>query len=170
MIHLGAPAAKDDLAARTIESGRSVMIFLMLDLGKANAPGTVAHTLHVLGDKDDAHDIVLAPLPVVSESPIVVAPPLRGTWIAGDSVNNLPDAAHRRAVIVADGHAWLAQRYAIDWVQIQTVDGTATTGGQERKLFLLQSADLQHRGRQSRRYVGRHARECAAFSRLCRAA
>jgi hypothetical protein len=127
MIHLGAPAAKDDLAARTIESGRSVMIFLMLDLGKANAPGTVAHTLHVLGDKDDAHDIVLAPLPVVSESPIVVAPPLRGTWIAGDSVNNLPDAAHRRAVIVADGHAWLAQRYAIDWVQIQTVDGAATT-------------------------------------------
>jgi hypothetical protein len=127
MIHLGAPAAKDDLAARTIESGRSVMIFFTLDLGKANAPGTVAHTLHVIGDKDDAHDIMLAPLPVVNEGPIVVAPPLRGTWIAGDSVNNLPDAAHRRAVIVADGHAWLAQRYAIDWVQIQTVDGTATT-------------------------------------------
>jgi hypothetical protein len=127
MIHLGAPATKDDLAVRTIESGRSVMTFLMLDFGKANVPDTVAHTLHVLGDKDDAHDIVLAPLPVVNESPIIVAPPLRGTWIAGDSVNNLPDAAHRRAVIVADGHAWLAQRYAIDWVQIQTVDSMATT-------------------------------------------
>ncbi len=58
----------------------------MLDLGKAAAPGAVAHTLHVLGDKDDAHDIVLAPLPVVNESAIVVAPPLRGQWIAGDSV------------------------------------------------------------------------------------
>jgi hypothetical protein len=127
MIHLGAPAAKDDLAARTIESGRSVMIFLMLDLGKTAAPNAVAHTLHVLDDKNDAHDITLAPLPVVDESPIVIAPPLRGQWIAGDSVNNLPDAAHRRAVIVADGHPWLAQRYAIDWVQIQTVDGAATT-------------------------------------------
>jgi len=127
MIHLGAPAAKDDLAARTIESGRSVMIFLMLDLGKAGAPSAIAHTLHVLGDKDDAHDIVLAPLPVVNESAIVVAPPLRGQWIAGDSVNNLPDAAHRRAVLVDSGHAWLAQRYAIDWVQIQTVGNEATT-------------------------------------------
>jgi hypothetical protein len=127
MIHLGAPAAKDDLAARTIESGRSVMIFLTLDLGKAGAPNAVAHTLNVLGDNNDAHDIVLAPLPVVNESPIVVAPPLRGTWIAGDSVNNLPDAAHRRAVIVDSGHAWLAQRHAIDWVQIQTAGGEATT-------------------------------------------
>jgi hypothetical protein len=127
MIHLGAPAAKDDLAARTIESGRSVMIFLMLDFGKAAAPSAVAHTVRVIGDKDDAHDIVLAPLPVVNESPIVVAPPLRGTWIAGDSVNNLPDAAHRRAVLVDSGHAWLAQRYAIDWVQIQTAGSEATT-------------------------------------------
>ena len=127
MIHLGAPAAKEDLAARTIESGRSVMIFLMLDLGKTAAPSAVAHILHVFDDKNDAHDVTLAPLPVVDESPIVVAPPLRGQWIAGDSVNNMPDAAHRRAVIVADGHAWLAQRYAIDWVQIQTVDGAATT-------------------------------------------
>ncbi len=127
MIHLGAPAAKDDVAARTIESGRSVMIFLMLDLGKTGAPNAVVHTLQVRGDKDDAHDIVLAPLPIAKESPIVVAPPLRGTWIAGDSVNNLPDAAHRRAVIVDSGHAWLAQRYAIDWVQIQMDNGAATT-------------------------------------------
>src|SRR5580692_3639933 len=83
MIHLGAPAAKEDLSARTIESGRSVMIFLMLDLGKTAAPNAVAHTLHVLDDKNDAHDMTLAPLPVVDESPIVVAPPLRGQWIAG---------------------------------------------------------------------------------------
>ncbi len=127
MIHLGAPAAKDDVAARTLESGRSVMIFLTLDLGKTGAPSAVAQTLHVIGDKNDEHDIVLAPLPIANESPIVVAPPLRGTWIAGNSVNNLPDAAHRRAVIVDSGHAWLAQRYAIDWVQIQTVDGAAAT-------------------------------------------
>ena len=38
-----------------------------------------------------------------------------------------PDAAHRRAVMVDDGHAWLAQRFAIDWVQYQTVEGKRTT-------------------------------------------
>jgi hypothetical protein len=57
----------------------------------------------------------------------VVAPPLRGEWIAGDSVNNLPDAAHRRAVLIENGHAWVSQRYAIDWVQSQIVDGVRST-------------------------------------------
>jgi hypothetical protein len=54
-------------------------------------------------------------------------PPLRGEWIAGDSASNRPDAAHRRAVLIDNGRAWLAQRYAIDWVQYQTVDGKRTT-------------------------------------------
>jgi hypothetical protein len=138
MIHLGAPAATDDLAGRTIESGRSVIVFLMLDLGKTGAKtgelGAIQNSLHVLDDKGEAHDIKLADLPVTNERPIVVAPPLRGQWIAGDSANNLPDAAHRRAVLIDNGHAWIAQRYAIDWVQIETVDGeTATFKGAEDK-------------------------------------
>jgi Peptidase family M23 len=57
----------------------------------------------------------------------IEAPPLRGSWIAGDSANNRPNAAHRRAILIEDGHAWLAQRFAIDWVQYQTVDGVSTT-------------------------------------------
>ena len=80
-----------------------------------------------MDDKSGAHSVALAPLAVSTEIPIVVSPPLRGDWIAGDSVNNRTDAAHRRAVLVDNGHAWLAQRYAIDWVQYQTVDGVRTT-------------------------------------------
>jgi hypothetical protein len=127
ILHLGAPAPNDELAGRTIQGGRSVIIFLTLDFGKSSAPSAVMHTLHVLAEQNEPHDIVLAPLPVTQDRPIVVAPPLRGQWIAGDSVNNLPDAAHRRAVLIDDGHAWLAQRFAIDWVQIQTVNSAATT-------------------------------------------
>ncbi len=75
----------------------------------------------------ETHQIEPAPLAVVAESPIVVAPPLKGTWIAGDSVSNGKDAAHRRAILVIDGKPWIAQRYAIDWVQVETVDGKVTT-------------------------------------------
>jgi Peptidase family M23 len=46
---------------------------------------------------------------------------------SGDSVNNSKDAAHRRAVLVDNGHALLAERYAIDWVQYRTADGVRTT-------------------------------------------
>lgn len=127
IIALGAwdkPVAPAD---RTLDAGRSIVIFLLLDLGTSKAPGVIEHTLHVVDDKSGAHTVVLAPLAVSSESPIVVSAPLRGDWIAGDSVNNRRDAAHRRAVLVDNGHAWLAQRYAIDWVQYQTVDGVRTT-------------------------------------------
>ena len=125
--HLGAPAPPEGPADRTIEAGRTVMIFFLLDMGDTTVPRAIEHSLHVLDDKGGAHDITLTPLPVANESPIVVAPPLRGEWIAGDLVNNRPDAAHRRAVLIDNGHAWLAQRYAIDWVQYQTVDGVRTT-------------------------------------------
>jgi murein DD-endopeptidase len=125
--HIGVPAPQDRSADRTIEAGRTMMIFFMLELGSATVPDAIEHSLHVLDDKGGAHDIAATALPVSKASPIVVAPPLRGEWIAGDSVNNRLDAAHRRAVLVDNGHAWLAQRYAIDWLQSQTIDGVRTT-------------------------------------------
>jgi hypothetical protein len=127
VIPLGAWGKPEDAADRTVDGGRSLIVFLLLDLGNSKAPSTIEHTLHVLDDKNEAHAVVLAPLVVSNESPIVVSPPLHGEWIAGDSVNNSKDAAHRRAVLVDNGHAWLAQRYAIDWVQYRTVDGVRTT-------------------------------------------
>ena len=101
------------------------------------------------------------------ESPIVVAPPLRGTWIAGDSVNNGKDAAHRRAILVIDGKPWIAQRYAIDWVQVETVDGKVTTWkGPEDKnasYFCYDQPIYQRRRRDGRRRERRHGGEHAPF-------
>src|ERR1700736_5337281 len=127
IIPLGAWGQPGGPADRTINGGRSFIVFLLLDLGRNKAPGTIEHSLRVVDDKGEAHAVALAPLAVSNESPMVVSPPLRGDWIAGDSVNDRPAAAHRRAVLVDDGRAWLAQRYAIDWVQYQTVDGVRTT-------------------------------------------
>ena len=127
IVHLGVPTAPDGSDNRIIGGGRSVIVFFMLDLGNSKVPSEIAHLLHVLDDHNEGHDLSPTPLPILDESPIVVSPPLRGEWIAGDSVNNRPDAAHRRAVLVENGHAWLAQRFAIDWVQYQAVDGVRTT-------------------------------------------
>jgi Peptidase family M23 len=127
MAHLGPwdPVAGPE--SRTIAAGRSLIVYFLLDLENEKAPPTIEHTLHVIADDGRTHDIALHAITVFSEKPIVVAPPLRGVWIAGDSVNNGSDAAHRRAILITDGMSWLAQRYAIDWVQIQKVDGAYTT-------------------------------------------
>jgi hypothetical protein len=127
MAHLGPwdPVAGPE--SRTIAAGRSLVVYFLLDLGPNKAPKAIEHTLHVTANDGGAHEIALKPLPVLDEKPIVVAPPLRGVWIAGDAVSNGPDAAHRKAILITDGRAWLAQRYAIDWVQIQKVDGAYST-------------------------------------------
>jgi hypothetical protein len=125
--HLGPWDPVTGPESRTIAAGRSLVVYFLLDLGTEKAPPEIAHTLHVIGDDSSTHEIVLKPLVVSDEKPIVVAPPLRGVWMAGDSVNNGADAAHRRTILITDGRPFLAQRYAIDWVQIQKIDGAYTT-------------------------------------------
>src|SRR5271165_2263871 len=127
MLRPGTTGKPENPADLGIASGRAVIVFLELNLGKDKAPPAIGHVLQVRDDKGEVHDVVIAPLAVTDEAPIVVAPPLRGEWIAGDSASNRPDAAHRRAVLIENGHAYVAQRFAIDWVQYQTVDGKRTT-------------------------------------------
>jgi hypothetical protein len=123
----GAPRNVGTPEDRTVEGGRTVVIFLELNLGKDKAPASIENTLRLRDDKGEVHDVNLAALKVSDELPLVIGAPLRGEWIAGDSASNRPDAAHRRALLFDSGQAWIAQRFAIDWVQYQNVDGKRTT-------------------------------------------
>ena len=96
MLRPGAAGKAKTPADLSIASGRAVIVFLELNLGKDKAPPAIMHVLRVRDDKGDVHDVAIAPLAVSTEAPIVVAPPLRGEWIAGDSASNRPDAAQSR--------------------------------------------------------------------------
>jgi hypothetical protein len=120
-----APSAQ----SRKLEGGRTIVVFFALDFKRASdIPTTLSHTLHMRSSDGVEHSLVAEPLVVQRRTPIVVAAPLRGAdWIAGDSMHNGPDAAHRRAILLNDGRAFIAQRYAIDWVRYRLVDGVGTT-------------------------------------------
>jgi Peptidase family M23 len=127
-----APAAQ----SRTIEGGRTVIVFFALDFRRASdIPAALDHTLHMRSPDGVEHALTVQPLVVQQRAPIVVAPPLRGAdWLAGDSMHNGLDAAHRRATLLNGGRAFIAQRYAIDWVRYRLVDGLGTTwSGPENK-------------------------------------
>jgi hypothetical protein len=56
-------------------------------------------------------------VPVLQQAPLVLSPPFRGgVWLAGNGPSNTSD--HRRSVIAIDGHAYISQRFAIDWVLV----------------------------------------------------
>ncbi len=111
------------------EPGRSAVIYFMLEFDhRDTVPRTLRHTLHFTAPDGSHHALEAQPLTVTQRAPTVVAAPLRGRdWLAGDSVHNSPDAAHRRTILLLGGQPWLAQRYAIDWVRYRVVNGTATT-------------------------------------------
>jgi Peptidase family M23 len=122
--------------SRRFKPGGSAVIYFMLDFDQPDdVPRSLRHTLHFTAPDGGHHALAAQQLSVTQQAPIVVAAPLRGKgWIAGDSVHNDPDAAHRRTILLNGGHPWLAQRYAIDWVRYRLVDGIATTwSGPENK-------------------------------------
>jgi len=67
-----------------------------------------------------------AEIKVRSEAPLLISPPLRGgEWLAANGPANA--SGHRRALIPVGGRAHIAQRFAIDWVQLRA-DGQTWTG------------------------------------------
>ena len=62
------------------------------------------------------------------DSALVLSPPLRGDgWLAANGPSNA--SGHRRALIPVGGGSHIAQRFAIDWVQLRE-DGKTWTGDQ----------------------------------------
>jgi hypothetical protein len=111
------------------EPGQSAVIYFMLDFDKPDAvPQQLQHTLHFTSPNGSRHALRSVSLSVSQTAPVAVAAPLRGDhWLAGDSVHNTPDAAHRRTIILEGAQPYLAQRYAIDWVKYRMEKGDAVT-------------------------------------------
>jgi murein DD-endopeptidase MepM/ murein hydrolase activator NlpD len=69
-----------------------------------------------------------AEIKVRTEPSLVLSPPLHGSgWLAANGPSN--SSGHRRALIPLGGRAHIAQRFAIDWVQLRE-DGKTWVGDQ----------------------------------------
>jgi murein DD-endopeptidase MepM/ murein hydrolase activator NlpD len=108
---------------RKIAPGGTAIVFLTVPLRDGRAPEKLRHRLTVNGAGVD-----LAPVALRAKEPIVIGPPLRGTdWLAANGPGNRSE--HRRALTPIEGRATIAQRFAIDWVQVK---GDSTFKGDEK--------------------------------------
>lgn len=94
---------------RQLQGGRSALAFLCLAFdAKAAIPTSLAHRVHV----DDG--VVDAPAIEVHRNAPVFGPPLVGTdWVPRNGPHL--DTHHRMGMVVFDGLAQNARRFAIDW-------------------------------------------------------
>ena len=120
--------------ARKIGGGRQAIAFLDVALG-GRAVSTVRHRLTVSGKTVD-----IAPLELRARA-ITIGPPLRGSdWMALNGPGNR--SLHRRAIIPVNGHAVIAQRFAIDWVQVNDAGRTFTGDAKDNRNYRAYGAGV----------------------------
>ena len=114
-IHPGLPNAEK---VSKLAAGEFGVVFLWVTFDKLeDVPATIAERISVkIGDYPEALSVVTPPTRVEKIPVVVISSPLVGEdWVAGNGPSNT--SVHRRSLIPINGHAYIAQRFAIDWVQ-----------------------------------------------------
>lgn len=90
-----------------------------------DVPAKITHRIAMkIGDYPEGLTLDGVPVSVDRNPVTVISPPLQGeNWVAANGPSNT--SAHRRAFIPLNGHAYISQRFAIDWVQANA-DGKHT--------------------------------------------
>ncbi len=116
--------AKDPLL---VDGGSHAVIYVWITLESGTAtPAMLDHRLDMkVGDDPEEFHLACASIPV-RKGAVTIASPLRGdNWAALNGPGNA--SGHRRALIPVGGRAHIAQRFAIDWVQLRD-EGSTYTG------------------------------------------
>lgn len=115
------PAGRRDASA-TLASGATALLFVHVALdARAAVPARLAHRVRARIDAapPDQREMRLTggAVEVDRGAPPVIGPPLRGArFIAADSCCD--STRHLRAALPVDGRVRLAQRFAVDWEQV----------------------------------------------------
>jgi hypothetical protein len=119
----------DDLV---LKSGESKLLFVWLPFDSINAiPNKISQTISYQLQSDDEnsnehYSVAATPIDIEKTSPFIVSPPLSGEkWLAANGASNT--SKHRTSHIIINGHLYFAQRYAIDFIQVDK-DGHSFSG------------------------------------------
>ena len=104
--------------ATSLTLGQFGVLFAHVPLAAdEGVPAAIAHRVTGVLRPDRAFTVTTAETPVIDGKPIVLGPPLVGTgYLAGDGCCDT--IRHVRALLPLNGRFALAQRFAIDWEQV----------------------------------------------------
>jgi hypothetical protein len=107
-----------------------------------DVPAAIAHRIRVkIGDYPEALAVVTLPTSVDKNPVVVISPPLTGEdWLAANGPSNT--SLHRRALIPINGRAYISQRFAIDWVQLNPDGRTYARDPSDNKNYRAYGAEI----------------------------
>jgi hypothetical protein len=127
------PAGLRD-ASESLAPSTTARVFLHVTFAEAGeVPDRLVHRLSLEGEAipPDQQPLTeeVGPVEVDRRNVVVIGPPLRGSnYLAADSCCDA--TRHTRAALPINGQVWIAQRYAVDWEQLDD-DGRVYSGEKE---------------------------------------
>lgn len=109
------------------QPGITKIVLMWLPFDKSSdIPSSLIHKIELNGfikGKDQTFTLTTNPMVIKNIPPIVIGSPLHGSnWIAGSAPSNT--SPHRMTGLIVNGHDYFAQRYAIDFIQIDDKGGS----------------------------------------------
>jgi hypothetical protein len=126
-----------------IAPGTFAIVYMWVTFDKLeDVPSRITHRIAVkIGDYPEGITMDGVPVSVDHNSVTVISSPLQGeNWVAGNGPSNT--SAHRRAFIPLNGHAYISQRFAIDWVQMNADGKTYQGDSADNKNYRAYGAEI----------------------------
>lgn len=113
-----------------IGGGLRAYVYLWIPVEGNTAPAHLTHRL-TFQCADSTMEVLTGTRISVERSAVALGSPVRGEWAAFNGPSNA--SGHRRLVLALDGHVASGQRYAIDFLQVDSAGGSSRPGSDAAK-------------------------------------
>jgi len=119
---------RDSGSERTqINGGARAYVYLWIPVDANTPPATLRHRLTVQHTGRDTSTVTLDGTTIpVEQHAVAISPPVHGEWAALNGPSNA--SGHRRLVLALDGHVASGQRFAIDFLQVDSTGSSHRPG------------------------------------------
>jgi len=122
---------QDSLMKRgRIGAGLRAYVYLWIPVDRNRPPARLKHRL-TFQKTDSTTDVMEGTQIAVERAPVSITPPIRGEWAAFNGPSNA--SGHRRLVLALDGHVASGQRFAIDFLQVDSAGSSRRPGSDPLK-------------------------------------
>lgn len=131
----------------TLAGGQAGVVWVDVAVDAGAVPTNLVHAVGIEASKPSPPLIpatmteTIVPVEVQTMEPVVISSPLRGSnWLDGDGCCTL--SAHRQALNPINGQIWGAERFAIDWVQLDEQNRVLTGPADQLNSYAYFGADI----------------------------
>jgi hypothetical protein len=101
-----------------IGAGLRAYVYLWIPTNASRPPASLTHRLTFTRGTSDTTDVLQGTTIPVESAAVAIGPPVHGEWAAFNGPSN--SSGHRRLVLGLDGHVAIGQRFAIDFLQLDS--------------------------------------------------